>query len=109
MEWEKSFGFRHLLIEKCCNGYLTEGVGAGRVRGGHEGLEADLAHEVLIHLQQANNLSQVLVDDGKIIAVNGPHLPKTYSLPWVTKLYNGSLDTGKVLLVVSGLWYLLAC
>ena len=71
------------MIEKCCNadGYLTEGVGAGRVRGGHEGLEADLAHEVLIHLQQANNLSQVLVDDRKIIAVNGPHLPKTYSLP----------------------------
>ena len=71
----------NLLIEKYCNGYLTEGVGAGRVSRGHEGLEADLAHEVLIHLQQANNLSQVLVDDGKIIAVNGPHLPKTYSLP----------------------------
>ena len=30
---------------------LTEGVGAGGVRGGDEGLEADLAHQVLVHLR----------------------------------------------------------
>ena len=30
---------------------LAEGVGAGGVGGGDEGLEADLAHQVLVHLR----------------------------------------------------------
>ena len=30
---------------------LAKGVGAGGVRGGDEGLEADLAHQVLVHLR----------------------------------------------------------
>ena len=30
---------------------LAEGVGAGGVGGGYEGLEADLAHQVLVHLR----------------------------------------------------------
>ena len=32
--------------------YLTEGVGAGGVGRGDEGLEADLAHQVLVHLDR---------------------------------------------------------
>ena len=34
---------------------LAEGVGAGGVRGRDEGLEADLAHQVLVHLRRGRS------------------------------------------------------
>ena len=40
---------------------LTEGVGAGSVSGRHEGLEADLTHEVLVNLKQTSELNGDLI------------------------------------------------
>ena len=38
---------------------LAEGVGAGGVRGGDEGLEADLAHQVLVHLRRGHSQEHI--------------------------------------------------
>ena len=38
---------------------LAEGVGAGGVRGRDEGLEADLAHQVLVHLRRGHSQEHI--------------------------------------------------
>ena len=48
---------------------LTEGVAAGRVGGVDEGLQADLTHEVLVHLLA------IVVDVGLVVRMVLPTIP----------------------------------